>query len=91
MPCDFEWSDVGNLEVFLSLQQKHTKQQSQTFEIDSSNNLVQTKSNITVLIGVNNLCIVEQDGILVITQRDQTEKIKNILPKIKEKNLEKFL
>jgi|SaaInlLV_10m_DNA_2_1039722.scaffolds.fasta_scaffold01914_2 mannose-1-phosphate guanylyltransferase/mannose-6-phosphate isomerase len=84
MPCDFEWSDVGNLDVFLSLKEKFEGQTSKTLSLESSNNLVHVEGKIVALIGIKNLCIVEQDGILVIIQRDKVENVKNILPMIKE-------
>jgi len=85
MPCDFEWNDVGNLDVFLSLKEKYEGINSQILNIESSNNVVSVKNKLITLIGVKNLCIVEENGILVVAQRNKTEQVKNVLALLNKK------
>ena len=89
-PADFEWYDVGNLNIFLSLQEKHYKKQKNIIDIDSQNNLVNTKK-LTVLIDVNDLCVVETDGVILISKRDKVEKVKNAVGILSEKKLKDLL
>ncbi|MCF7799653.1 hypothetical protein K9L05_00605 [Candidatus Babeliales bacterium] len=100
LPCEFEWYDIGNLDVFLSLQKKFSnKNLTNIINIDSDNNLVQImQENLTgkskkliTFIGVNNLCLVEDNNVILIAHRDKVEKVKEVLAKIKEESLEDFL
>lgn len=79
---NFDWYDVGNLETFLTLKSKEKNQN--IIELDSSNNLVDIKNKIVALIGVNDLCIVEQNNALVIVHRSKVEDVKKINQFIKE-------
>lgn len=101
LPCDFEWSDVGNLDVFLSLQQKIKKSKNNNFiEVESSNNLVKIgghldcgglEKKIVAFVGVNDLCLIEEDDVIFVAKRDQVDNVKKALVKIREKSLERFL
>ncbi len=89
-PADFEWYDVGNLNVFLSLQEKHYKKQKNIIDIDSTNNLVNTKK-LMVLIDVDDLCVVETDDVILVSKRDKVEKVKNVVGILDEKKLKELL
>ena len=101
LPCDFEWSDVGNLDVFLSLQQKISKNKNNNFiEVESSNNLVKISEHldgsdlekkIVAFVGVNDLCLIEEEDVIFVAKRDQVDNVKKALVKIREKSLERFL
>ena len=78
LPCDFEWSDVGNLKTFLEIQQKHQKESSQIINIDSKNNSVKSNKKIVTFIGVDNLCIVETDDTILISKIDLVERVKEV-------------
>ncbi|MFC1894701.1 mannose-1-phosphate guanylyltransferase [Candidatus Dependentiae bacterium] len=98
IPCDFEWSDVGNLNVFLSLQKKLSKKDSvKVINIDCDGNLAQidnkifSKEKVVAFIGVSDLCLIEQDDVVLISKRNQSDKVKEVLAKIKEQELGNFL
>ena len=91
LPVHFTWSDVGNLDIFLSLHTKHKKLMTNTIEIDSRNNVVEVPKKLVALIGVENLCIVETDDVLLISKRDQTDNVKQILHKLRKKNNHEYL
>ena len=93
MPCDFEWHDVGNLNEFLELQQKYAPSQKQNIiQISSTNNIAQTTTNkLVTFIGVDNIRVVEDNGVLVIAKKDAVEKIKEVLPILKKESLESLL
>jgi mannose-1-phosphate guanylyltransferase len=89
VPADFAWSDVGNLETFLSLNLPINDQEKQ-ISIDSKNNLVASKT-LTVLIGVDDLCVVQTDDVLLIAKRADVEKVKLAVHELKKNKLEKYL
>ncbi|MFA5074611.1 MAG: mannose-1-phosphate guanylyltransferase [Candidatus Babeliales bacterium] len=100
LPCEFEWYDIGNLDVFLSLQKKFSdKNLVNIINIDSQDNLVQValdssnckQKKLITFVGVNNLCLIEDNNVILVAHRDKVEKVKEALAKIKEESLEDFL
>lgn len=82
IPTTFEWSDVGNLSVFLSLQQKYQKIESNIINIDGQNNLVNSNKKIIVFIGLSDLCVVETDNVILISKKDSVENVKKALTQV---------
>lgn len=89
IPADFEWSDVGNLITFLSLQPKKDLQK--PLEINATNNMVMADKVLTVLIGVHDLCIVQTNDVLLIAKRDDIEKVKLAVNELRKNNLDQYL
>jgi mannose-1-phosphate guanylyltransferase len=83
IPATFEWHDVGNLSVFLSLKKRFDNIED-VVNIDGQNNLASTSKKVVVCIGVTDLCIVETEDVILVTKKDCAENVKNALPKIKE-------
>lgn len=82
---DFEWYDVGNVPMFLSLQKAYAPPQGAcVVSIDGSNNLVSSSKKIVACVGVSDLCIVETDDVLLIVNKDKGELVKKILDKVPE-------
>lgn len=82
IPCDFTWNDVGNLDTFLSLQQKYNQEEAKNvITIDGKNNIAQTTKKLVSFIGVDNLCVIEDKDVLIIARRDQVEKVKEVRAK----------
>lgn len=83
-PALFDWSDVGNLNVFLSLRAQHAPDNIPVINFDGSGNLASTKQKLVVCVGVSDLCIVETDDVILITKKDMAENIKKVLPQVKK-------
>lgn len=83
LPVSFTWSDVGNLNTFLSLLDKHQNKLDQVVAYNSLDNLLYTYKKHVALIGVHNLCIVETNNALLIANREQVEEVKKILEALK--------
>lgn len=92
LPVDFQWEHIGDLASYLALRSAPVEMPP-ILSIDSSNNLVHsTNLQLLVLVGVHDLCVVEQDGIFLIIPRDSCEKIKEVTSQLKsDKNLQKYL
>ena len=92
VPVDFEWYDVGNLESFLTLQQKahKTAVQQNTITLEARDNLVSSPL-LTVLIGVDDVCVVQTKDVLLIVKRDDVEKVKLVVQELKKKNFDRYL
>ena len=81
---NYEWHDVGNLASFVNIKARYESNSSCVLSHESEGNLISSKKKLIVCLGVNNLCIVETDDVLVISHREQTESIKRVRTKIKE-------
>ncbi len=90
IPLACAWSDVGNLNTFLSLQ-NNNGEHSSVISIDSHDNLVSLQHKLIALIGVDNLCVVETDDVILISARQEAEKVKLVLQELKKNNYENYL
>ena len=89
LPVDFSWWDVGNIEVFLSLKKRYGSSISDVITVDAHNNLTDVPGKRVALVGVDDLCVVETDDVLLITKRGKAERVKaavKLLKKEKNKN-----
>lgn len=89
LPVEFEWSDVGNLDVFLTAQKKDIP--SSVISIDAENNIVEVPEKLVALIGVNDLCIVQTNDTLVIAKRSEVEKVKLVVQQLQKNKQEEYL
>ena len=89
LPVEFEWSDVGNLDVFLTAQKKPIP--SRVICVDAENNIVEVPDKLVALIGVNDLCIVQTHDTLVIAKRSEVEKVKLVVQQLQKNNQEEYL
>ena len=90
LPVAFSWSDVGNLDTFLSLMQESYYTHQNVIEVESENNVVMTKK-LTTIIGLSDICVVETDDVLLISHRKDVEKVKLVLQQLKQNNLTAYL
>ncbi|MFC1841599.1 mannose-1-phosphate guanylyltransferase [Candidatus Dependentiae bacterium] len=91
IPADFPWCDVGNIEVFLTIQKQNMQLDENVVSVDSKNNMVSVKDKLVALVGVDNLCIVETNDTLLITKRNQAEKVRQIVQQLKKSKNQTYL
>lgn len=91
VPSQFTWCDIGNMGVFLTLKNQHKKLLSKTISIDACDNLVDVPDKLTALVGVDDLCIVQTDDVLLITKREHAEHIRAVVDQLKQDKLEEYL
>jgi mannose-1-phosphate guanylyltransferase len=76
---DTRWSDVGDLAIFLGFRNKFEKTD-KIISLNSDNNLAFSKSGKQIiLLGVKDLCVVETDDAIVVSQQSSVNDIKNAL------------
>lgn len=97
VPCDFAWYDVGNIDVFLNLQNKLSKEHVRIVNVDGQNNLatlIPKKINherLVAFVGVSDLCVVEDEDVLLIVKRSQVEQVRELLTVIKKSGGQDYL
>jgi len=85
---DAEWSDVGNLSIFLGLRDKFAVDQKKVVSVESNNNLILPQKNKqVVLLGVKDLCVIETDDVLLVSKNDHVEQVKDALKILRKENI----
>lgn len=87
LPVDCIWSDVGNLETFLKLEQ----QTNAVVSVNANNNLVHVDNKLVALVGVDNLCVVEHNGVLVVAHKEQVERVKEVVQQLEQQKQYEYL
>ncbi len=91
LPVDFSWCDVGNVEVYLTMKQKMQPNNKLVVSIDAKNNLVDVPDKMVALVGVDDLCIIETADALLITKRNESEKVRAVVAQLKKENQSSYL
>jgi mannose-1-phosphate guanylyltransferase len=91
VPATFDWCDVGNVGIFLSLKNEHESLSDRVIAIDASNNLVDVPEKLVAIVGVNDLCIIESQNALLITKREDAEKVRSVISQIKQSGWQEYL
>lgn len=84
LPVDVSWCDVGNIEVFLTLKQEYSTLHANFVSVDARNNLVDVPGQTVALVGVHDLCVVQANGALLITKRDQAEQVRSVVDLLRQ-------
>ncbi len=91
IPVDFSWCDVGNVAVFLALKNAQHQLKEKTIEVNSTNNLIDVPDKLVALVGVDNLCIVQTADALLITKRDDAERVREVVSQLKQSSFKEYL
>jgi len=91
-PLKAEWSDIGGWKSYWENSPKDINGNiliGNSLEISSKNSLIAGYSRLTVALGVEDLVIVETNDALLVTKKDHSEKIKELVTRLKdEKRIE---
>ncbi|KJS12087.1 MAG: mannose-1-phosphate guanyltransferase [Peptococcaceae bacterium BRH_c8a] len=90
IPLNIKWTDLGSFDAFYDEFEKD-ENGNITFDgeilIESYDNIVYTsKAKTVALIGVNDLIVVEEEDALLICKKNESQKVKNVVNYLKEKN-----
>lgn len=89
------WYDLGGWQAFWKLWPKDSQGnvlQGKTILIESRNNVVRSSSKkLVALLGVNDFVVVDTPDALLVCPKTEAENIRDLVRKLKERNLEKYL
>ncbi len=91
---NFGWSDVGawsSLFDFWPQDPEGNALRTESLPLDSQNCLVYSRDKLTVLIGVKDLIVVDTPDALLICRKDQDQKVKDIVGRLKKDNKDEYL
>ena len=92
VPLKMEWNDIGNFTTFYD--KYHTQQDdngnvyfNEEIMLDCDNNLVYSEGKKSIaMIGVSDIVVVDQKDALLISHRDQTQKVKDVVSILSKRN-----
>lgn len=91
---NFGWSDVGSWEEVYEISDKDDDQVASKgpfIAIDSKKCLFDVPHKLVAAIGIDNIIVVETDDALLICDRSQAQRVKELVDEMKQNNLNQFL
>jgi mannose-1-phosphate guanylyltransferase len=89
VPSDIAWSDVGSFDALyeeLSQDSNGNTDNDKHISIDSKNNLILGNTKTIATIDVEDLIIVDSGDALLISKKGSSQKVKQVVKKLKESN-----
>ncbi len=87
IPSDIMWSDLGDFNALSNEIEEMTPKECTPIAIDSSNNLIISNKQVAT-IDIEDLVIIDTPDALLISKKESTQKVKNVVAKLKERNSE---
>jgi len=93
-PGDFGWDDVG---AWTALERIHdTDPDGNVFHgnvvmVDTKKCIIESKDKLIAALGVEDIIIIESDDALLVCSKEHAQNIKDLLKKLKQENLERYL
>lgn len=84
--ADIGWNDLGSFDSLFH-EEEYAKLQDNVIPINSTNNLVLANKKVA-LIDVDELIVVDTDDALLISKKGSSQKVKNVVAKLKEEKSE---
>jgi mannose-1-phosphate guanylyltransferase len=94
IPIDIGWSDIGNFEALYAIL---SDEQGDNVAVGPNPLLLETTGTIlytnrfVATIGVDDLIIVDTDDVLLVSRRDQAQKIKQVVERLREHGQDAYL
>lgn len=93
---DFKWNDVGSWEAVYNLSDKNKNDSAlhteEVIELNAKNNFFYSQNKkMVAAIDVDDLVLVETDDAILICKRDSSQKVKDIVDKLRHKEMDHLL
>ena len=79
MPFFSEWNDLGTWDSLIKEKNLSLGSNSKIVELDSENNFILNAERTIATIGIKDLIIIDSPDATLISKKDSTEKVKNIV------------
>lgn len=89
IPCDIGWSDVGSWDAVHEVSDKdesNNATQGNVIAVDCRNTLIHSNKRLVSAIGVKNLNIVETADAVLITNRGESQRVREVVDILKDSN-----
>jgi len=91
--CDFDWQDIGCWNAYKNLHEQDANGNAvlgETIIIDSQDNFIHAESRMVASIGVNNLFIIDTPDALLVSHRDRSQEVSQIVHTLKSKSHDSY-
>ncbi len=88
IPVDIGWSDVGSWSALSEMQDGNAEEnvlQGDVYTDNVQNSLIRAESRFVAVIGLDNLVVVETKDAVLIVNKDQVQRVKNVVDFLKQK------
>jgi len=93
IPVNLGWSDVGSWKALADISPKDKNQN--TFKVDgfalNAKDDYVYSDKFVALIGVDGLCIVETEDAILVTSKEQSERVKEVVEYLQKQHKDKLL
>jgi mannose-1-phosphate guanylyltransferase len=90
VPADIGWQDVGNWSRLADIVQA-SRSADEHVALDSVGNYIYAPGKTAVMIGVNDLIVVDTDDVLLIVAKDRAEEVKAVVDRLAREQKEHLL
>lgn len=90
IPIDVGWSDVGAWNSVYEISKKDNNNNhvsGNAIVLNSKNNYVQTDSSLVAMVDVDDIILIQKDGITLIIPRNSSQNVKHIIDELNVRNL----
>jgi mannose-1-phosphate guanylyltransferase/mannose-6-phosphate isomerase len=88
VPADIGWNDVGSWSALWEVQPKDANGNAQRGDVyldGVKNSLVRAESRIVAVVGVEDIVVVETEDAVLVTHKDQVQRVKQVVDHLKSK------
>ncbi|MCD2518894.1 mannose-1-phosphate guanylyltransferase/mannose-6-phosphate isomerase [Massilia sp. G4R7] len=88
VPADIGWNDVGSWSALWEVQPKDANGNAQRGDVyldKVKNSLVRAESRIVAVVGVEDIVVVETQDAVLVTHKDQVQRVKQVVDHLKSK------
>ena len=93
VPADLSWNDIGSwyyLYRHLPKDNQGNAFQGQIVSIDSKDNLVISPQQLTAIIGLENMVVINTDDALLVCLQERSQDVKQVVDILKARNAEQY-
>ncbi len=85
---DIYWNDIGSFDAMAEAEKENNKNVliGDVITESAENNMILSNNRLIAAIGVNNLIVADTPDVLLIVEKGQSQKVKNIVNKLKKQN-----
>jgi len=87
VPCDIGWSDVGSWDAVheISTQDNDNNAlQGRVIATECNNSLIHSNHRLIAAVGIKDICVVETPDAVLITNRGETQRVREIIDQLKQ-------
>ncbi|MGC2047687.1 MAG: mannose-1-phosphate guanylyltransferase/mannose-6-phosphate isomerase, partial [Gallionella sp.] len=94
VPCDIGWNDVGSWQA-VHENSKHDENgntlQGKVIALDCKNSLIRSEKRLVAAIGVEDLCVVETADAVLISKKDQSQRVREVVDELQHRGATEHL